>query len=265
MKIVIPDLIWGVPEKYWQELRSMGADVYTDPVTDQAEAIARIKDAEIITINYFDGNKALIDAAPNLKYIVAPAVGYDWIDTSYAARKNITVVNCPTFVPLPVAEHAMALLLTMAKRLPEIRTDIQSGIWTPNHYVSFELAGKNLGLLGYGNIGKHIERMAVGFGMTVSHTNSKSTAGDIDQLFQSSDVVCLCLPLTSETRHIVGARRLKMLKKTAYLINVARGAIIDQTALLESLTHNDFAGAGLDVFDGEPGNRELCRSKSGNW
>ena len=252
MKIVIPDRIWGIPEKYWDELRAMGAEVYTDSVANQDEAIARIKDAEIITVNYFKGNQRLIDAAPNLKYMVAPAVGYDWIDTSYAASKGITVVNCPTFVPLPVAEHAMALLLALAKRLPEAHTDMQSGLWNPNKYVNFELAGKKLGLLGYGNIGKNIERMATGFGMEVSHTNSQSTPDEIDQVFQTSDVICLCLPLTPETRGMVDARRLQMLKKTAYLINIARGPIIDQTALLESLSANQFAGAGLDVFDGEP-------------
>lgn len=258
MKIVIPDHIWGIPEKYWDELRAMGAEVYTDSVANQDEAIARIKDAEIITVNYFKGDSRLIDAAPNLKYMIAPAVGYDWIDTSYAASKGITVVNCPTFVPLPVAEHAMALLLALAKRLPEARTDMQSGLWDPNKYINFELAGKKLGLLGYGNIGKNIERMAIGFSMTVSHTNSKSTPEEIDRIFQTSDVVCLCLPLTSETRGMVDRRRLNMLKESAYLINVARGPIIDQAALLDVLSTKQFAGAGLDVFNGEPSaNKEL--------
>lgn len=253
MKIVIPDLIWGVPEKYWDQLRAMDADVYTDSISGQSEAAKRIKDAEIITINYFTGDKELIDAAPNLKYIVAPAVGYDWIDVEYAKTRGIKVVNCPTFVPLPVAEHAMALLLTLAKRLPEARSDMQSGIWEPNNYESFELANKKMGLVGYGHIGKHIEKMAEGFGMTVNHTNSKSTPEEVDELFRSSDVICLCLPLTPETRHMVDARRLHMLRKTAYLINVARGAIVDQAELIQALQRGDFAGAGLDVFEGEPG------------
>ncbi|MDB5176317.1 MAG: glycerate dehydrogenase [Candidatus Saccharibacteria bacterium] len=252
MKIVIPDKIAGVPDKYWEQLRAMGAEVYTDSVT-QAEATERVKNAEIITVNYFDGDKDLIDAAPNLKYIIAPAVGYEWIDTAYAASKGIKVLNCPTFVPVPVAEHAMAFLLALAKHLPEARADMQSGEWSSNKYVNFELAGKKLGLLGYGNIGKNIERMTTGFGMTVSYTNSKSTPEQIDQLFQTSDVVCLCLPLTSDTHHMVDARRLKLLKQSAYLINVARGAIIDQAALLEALKQKQFAGAGMDVFEDEPG------------
>lgn len=253
MKIVIPDLIWGVPETYWETLRALGADVYIDSVTSQAQAAERVKDAEIITVNYFDGDKDLIDAAPNLKYIVSPAVGYDWIDTMYARSKGITVVNCPTFVPLPVAEHAMAMLLTLAKRLPEAGSDMQQGIWTPNDYVSFELSGKRLGLIGYGNIGKHVERMAQGFNMIVEHVNSSSTQAEIDQLVAQSDVIVLCLPLTDQTRNMIDERRISMMKPTSYLINVARGAITDQTALLTALRDRRIAGAGLDVFTGEPG------------
>ena len=253
MKIVITDLIWGVPEKYWDALRDMGGKVYYDTPKSQSEAAERIKDAEIITINYFDGDKELIDAAPNLKYIIAPAVGYDWIDTAHAASKGIKVLNCPTFVPLPVAEHAMALLLTLAKRLPEAHADMKQGTWAPNDYVSFELSGKKMGLIGYGNIGKHIEKMATGFGMTFGYVNSTSTSDELDDLLKTSDVVCLCLPLNEKTRSMIDRRRLGLLKKSTFLINVARGAIIDQAALLEALQNKAFAGAGLDVFDGEPG------------
>jgi phosphoglycerate dehydrogenase-like enzyme len=252
MRIVIPDPIWGIPDKYWEQLRVLGAQIYTDPVSNQQEAAERIKEAEIITVNYFDGDKQLLDAAPNLKYIVSPAVGYDWIDAAYAATKGIKVLNCPTFVPLPVAEQAMALLLALAKRLPEARADMQQGRWQSNKYVGFELSGKKLGLVGYGNIGKHLERMATGFGMQVSYVNSTSSPDDLDQLLQNSDVVCLCLPLTDRTHHLLDRRRLQLLKKSAYLINVARGAIVDQAALLECLQQGDLAGAGLDVFEGEP-------------
>lgn len=238
---------------YWQQLRDMGADVYEDSISSQEEAAVRIKDAEIITVNYFDGDKELIDAAPNLKYIISPAVGYEWVDTSYARSKGIAVLNCPTFVPLSVAEHAMALLLGVAKKLPQAQAAMRKGRWSPNDFTSFELAGKRLGLVGYGHIGKHIERMAQGFGMTVAYTNSKSTPEEIDQLFRDCDVVCLCLPLTDATRHLVDERRLDMLKPSAYLINIARGAIVDQAALLQALKQKKFAGAGLDVFEGEPG------------
>lgn len=253
MKIVIPDLIWGIPSKYWDELRSIGAEVYDDYPQNREILLERIKDAEVMTINYFDGDKELIDSLPNLKYIISPAVGYDWIDAEYAKSKGVRVLNCPTFVPLAVAEHAMALLLTLAKRIPEAQSDMKNGLWAPNDYVAFELSGKKLGLVGYGNIGKHLEKMASGFGMSVEHVNSQSTASELDDLLATSDVVCLCLPLNEKTMGLIDGRRLGLLKKTAYLINVARGAIIDQGALLECLQNNTFAGAGLDVFDGEPG------------
>jgi len=252
MKIVIPDPIWGIPEKYWDQLRGLGADVYKELPTDQAETARRIKDAEIITVNYLDGNRQLIDAAPHLKYIVSPAVGYEWIDIGYATSKGIKVLNCPTFVPLSVAEHALALLFALARRLPEARADLEKGIWLSNKYTGMEVAGKTLGLVGYGNVGHHLERMVKGLGMKVIWVNSKSTAVEIDDLLRASDVVCLCLPLNKSTHHMIDKRRLGLLKKTAYLLNVARGAIVDQAALLEALQGQDFAGAGLDVFEGEP-------------
>ncbi len=253
MKIVIPDLIWGVPSQYWDELRSIGAEVYDDYAQNRENLLERIKDAEIMTINYFEGDKELIDSLPKLKYIISPAVGYDWIDAEYAKSKGVKVLNCPTFVPLAVAEHAMALLLTLAKRIPEAHGSMKNGLWAPNDYVGFELSGKKLGLVGYGNIGKYLDKMASGFGMSVEHVDSKSSSSELDELLALSDVVCLCLPLDEKTRGLIDGRRLGLLKKTAYLINVARGAIIDQGALLESLQNNTIAGAGLDVFVGEPG------------
>jgi len=162
------------------------------------------------------------------------------------------VLNCPTFVPLSVAEHALALLFALARRLPEARADLEKGIWLSNKYTGMEVAGKTLGLVGYGNVGHHLERMVKGLGMKVIWVNSKSTAVEIDDLLRASDVVCLCLPLNKSTHHMIDKRRLGLLKKTAYLLNVARGAIVDQAALLEALQGQDFAGAGLDVFEGEP-------------
>lgn len=253
MKIVLPDPIAFIPEKYFDQLRTLEAKIYEDLPKTQDEIISRIKDAEVITANYIDITPEIIDAAPNLKYIVSPAVGYDWIDVGYAAQKGIKVINCPTFVPLPVAEHAMAMIFVLAKRLIEASSDLRNSIWDSNKYVAVELAGKKLGLVGHGNIGKNLERMAQGMGLEVNYINSTSTPDDIDNLLKNSDFVCVCLPLNERTRHLIDDRRLKLLKKTAYLINVARGAIIDQKALIESLKRRDFAGAGLDVYEGEPG------------
>jgi D-3-phosphoglycerate dehydrogenase len=255
MKIVIPDPIRSIPDSDKEKLREMGAIVHTTVPKDQNEIIERIKDAEIITANYIDIDKELIDAAQNLKYIIAPAVGYDWIDVDYAAAKGIKVLNCPTFVPLPVAEFAMALLLSLGKRINDADRDLKKGIWEGMNYQGFELDGKTMGIVGHGNIGKKLQHMAEAFGMKVIYTDSKSTPEELDQLMKDSDVVCLACPLRNNTRGMIDMRRLKMLKKTAYLINVARGAVIDQKALITCLKEKSFAGAGLDVFDGEPPNQ----------
>jgi len=245
MKIVILDRIAYIPENYIDALKELGADIYDDTPKETEEIKQRVAEAEIITANYITVTPEIIDAAPKLKYIISPAVGYDWIDASYATQKNIKVINCPTFVPLTVAEHAMALIFALAKRLLIIVPELKSGVWDANTHIGMELSGKKLGLVGYGNIGKNLEKIANGMGLQVSYVNSRSTPGELDALLKSSDIVCLCLPLNDKTHHLIDARRLKLLKKTAYLVNVARGAIIDQKALIESLKNQDFAGAGL--------------------
>ena len=250
MKIVIPDPI-RIPEAIKDKLRAHGADVYDDLPETQAEVVERIKDAEIITANYFTVDKDLIDAAPKLKYIIVPSVGYDWVDHQYAAARGIKLINCPTFITLSVAEHTMALIFSLARHVVQANVDLREGIWSPADYEGVELGGKKLGLVGYGNIGQNVERMAKGIGMTTVHVNSKSTPAEIDELIVSSDVVVLCLPLNKTTRHMIDQRRLGLLKKQALLINVARGAIIDQLALVTALKNNQFAGAGLDVFENE--------------
>lgn len=251
MKIVIADVI-GIPQAIKDELRKLGATVHDDRPDNKDEVIERMKDAEIITANYVAIDKEVIDAAAHLKYIIVPAVGYDWVDHEYATVKGIKVINCPTYVSLAVAEHTIALMLALARRLLESNADFKRGKWDPNYYAGFELAGKKLGLVGYGNIGENVERLAKGLGMQVNHTDSQSSDSELDALIRESDVICLCLPLNKATRHLIDARRLSLLKKDAYLINVARGAIVDQKALIKALKNNQFAGAGLDVYDGEP-------------
>lgn len=250
MKIVIPDHIEISPEAA-ERIHQLPAQMYDD-VPDEAELINRIKDAEIITANYVDITPAIIDAAPKLKYIIVPAVGYEWVDHQYAATKGIKVLNCPTHNSQAVAELAVGLMFAVARRVVEANASLRSGAWQGKDYEGLELSGKKLGLVGYGNIGKRVEQMAQGLGMTVEHTNSKSSPEDIDKLLSESDVVTLCLPLNATTKGIINADRLALLKPTAILINVARGAVVDQAALVARLKDQAIAGAGLDVFNDEP-------------
>ena len=251
MKVVIPDPI-DLPADAIERLKRLPATVYEDVPADEAELISRVKDAEVITANYVDLTRAVIDGALKLKYIVVPAVGYEWVDYEYAASKGIKVLNCPTNNSRAVAEHAVALMFAVARHLGDASTDLRAGNWDPNAFRGMELGGKQLGLVGNGNISQNIRPMADGLGMQVKSVNSKNSAEELDDLLRSSDVVVLCLPLNSHTKGIIDERRLALLKPTAILVNVARGGVVDQEALVKILHGRKIAGAGLDVFDGEP-------------
>ncbi|QQS20001.1 glycerate dehydrogenase [Candidatus Saccharibacteria bacterium] len=250
MKIVLPDKI-NISSDYKNMIRELGAEVFED-LPDNNELKKRIADAEIITASYVDITPDVIDAAPNLRYIVVPAVGFEWVDTKYAASKGITTLNCPTFNSQAVAEHAMTLLMAANRNLIVGIDELRAGKWSPQTLIGYELDSKKLGLIGYGNVGTRIEKISIGLGMSVSYTNSKSTSDEVDELLSSSDFIIICAPLNDGTRNLVDDRRLKLLKQTAILVNVGRGAVIDQNALIELLKNKMIRGAGLDVFDGEP-------------
>lgn len=251
MKIIFPDRI-DLDEPSKQKFQAMGVQMYDDTPSDEATIIERIKDAEIITANFIDITSNTIDAAPNLKYIISSAVGYEWIDYKYAAGKGIKVLNCPTQNAEAVAEHALALMLAVAHRAAEADLDLQHGNWSQQRLIGVELSNRKLGLVGYGKIGKLIEQKVSGLNMQVSHVNSSSSPEEIDALLQDSDVVCLCLSLNETSKGMIDERRLGLLKKDAIFINVARGALIDQAALIKLLKECAIRGAGLDVFMDEP-------------
>lgn len=234
------------------KFEAMGVQMYDDIPSDEAVIIERTKDAEIITANFIDITNRAIDAAPNLKYIISPAVGYESIDYKHAASKGIRVLNCPTQNAEAVAEHALTLMLAVAHRITEANLDLQQHNWNQQKFVGVELSHKKLGLIGYGKIGKLIEQKVAGLDMQVSHIKSSSSAEEIDALLQDSDVVCLCLALNETSKGMIDERRLRLLKREAILVNVARAAILDQAALVGLLETSAIRGAGLDVFLDEP-------------
>lgn len=245
MTIVFPDHI-NLDGSARQKLEAMGVKMYDDTPSDE-----RIRDAEIITANFIDITPAIIDAAPKLKCIISPAVGYDWIDHAYAASKGIQILNCPTQNAAAVAEHAIGLIFSVARRITEADLSLRKGEWRQQEFMGIELNHRKLGLVGYGKIGKLVEQKAAALGMQVTHVNSSSSAEALDTLLQTSDVVCLCLPLNDFTKDIMDKRRLGLLKKDTIFINVARGALVDQAVLLELLKNGSIRGAGLDVFMNE--------------
>jgi len=251
MKIVIVDKV-DISLEAICEITKLGDVEIFDDLPEESIIMERIKNAEVITANYVEINRDIIDSAANLKYIIVPAVGYEWVDHKYAATKGIKVINCPTHNSQAVAEHALGLLFAVARPIAKSQDSLRAGKWSPKDFKAIEVQGKKLGLIGHGNIGRRIEQMAKGLGMMTSYIDSRSSNKDVDKLVKRSDVVMVCSALNDSTHKLLDARRIKMMNQDTILINVARGAIVDTKALMDALRHNSIWGAGLDVFDDEP-------------
>jgi phosphoglycerate dehydrogenase-like enzyme len=200
----------------------------------------------------------LIDHALNLRLIGRAGAGFENIDVIHAQEKEVAVLNCPDANTLAVAEHTMGLLLSLARRLPRAYTSLMAGQWDSQSLIGTGLSGKTLGIVGFGRIGREVAIRAEAFGMKLlvnepSVTPELRLQGnvqrvDLDEMLHRADFISLHVPLRHETRHIIGAAQLAKMKPTAYLINTARGGLIDEAALLEALADGRLAGAALDVF-----------------
>lgn len=211
-------------------------------------------------------DKEVIDANPHLKVISNYAVGYDNIDVEYATRKGIPVCHTPCREATDaVAEHTLALLFGLAKRLYESNAYIREGkwqSWAPSLLLGTLLRGKTLGLIGLGRIGGGVAERAQCLGMKVIYHDvirnreMEKKSGlkfvSMKTVLKNSDFISLHVPLLPSTYHLIGARELKTMKKTACLINTARGPVVDEKALIEALERKQIAGAGLDVYEQEP-------------
>lgn len=203
--------------------------------------------------------------APRLKIIASYGVGYDNIDLAAAQRRGIVVTNNPTPVLEPTAEHAYALMLAVAHRIPECDRDLRRGEakWGIMDNLGTSLYGKTLGIVGMGRIGKALRRYAAASRMRVLYYNRRPLPAeeeraleveyaDFDTLLRESDIVSVHTPLTDESRHLFGPEQFRRMKSTALLVNTARGAVVDNAALAEALRSGEIAGAALDVFENEP-------------
>lgn len=248
MKVVIPDLI-TLSKEDRKKLESIpGIKIYDDVINDPKVIRQRIKDAEIVTANFIDLTGEIIQSCSSLKYIISPAKGYEWIDVKSATAKGIKVLNCPTFNAQAVAEHAIALMFAVKRKIVQANSSILTGEYNPKRFAGSEIQGKRLVTIGHGQIGKRILKMAKGLGMTTDFADSKTKSSELDKLISSADVLVLCLPLNDKTRGIINKSRLSLLKKDSILINVARGLVIDQKNLYKVLKKKMIAGAGIDTF-----------------
>jgi D-3-phosphoglycerate dehydrogenase len=238
------------------------SDSYAIPIL-----LPQIADAEVLVVSCFAQAPAtLIEAGRRLRGIVKYGVGVDNIDLAAAAKRGIPVANCPDYGSGTVADHAFAMLIALARRLTLQDAEFRSRgwYWPDERYCAVDLEGKTLGIIGFGRIGRKMAQRAAGFEMNVvahdPYVDIESvTAGachvqpaSLYELLAASDFVSVHCVLTPETRRLVGERELRAMKPSAYLIDVSRGAIIDEPALVRALREGWIAGVGLDVFEDEP-------------
>jgi D-3-phosphoglycerate dehydrogenase len=208
-------------------------------------------------------DRALIDRASHLRLVARPGTGLDNVDVEYAKSKGITVVNSPESLVEAVSEHVTLLMLALSRRLVKADETTKAGKWEKNTLMGTELRGKVLGIVGLGRIGKRIAEIAGTLGMSVLVYDVIVIPPDViselrcrivslDELFSSADFITLHVPMTEETRHLVGTSRLGQMKKGSFLINTSRGGVVDEESLARALEEGRIGGAALDVFEHEP-------------
>jgi len=241
------------------------ADVIRSENNHEQTLAREAENVDLIIVSCFTKITAtVLEGAKNLKAVLKYGVGVDNIDLDAATQKGILVINCPEYGSDTIAEHAFALMICLAKKLLHIDALMREKgwLWSLPEFLGTDLFGKTLGLIGFGRIGRAMANKALGFGMKLNIYDPyvipdlvrdfKAEFVSLNTLLQTSDVVTLHCILTSETENLIGAAELKKMKKSAFLIDVSRGAIIEEKALLTALQENWIAGAGLDVFAEEP-------------
>lgn len=236
---------------------------------DEATMIPAVKGATVLMITYGSVTDAVFRAgAPTLKSVIKMGTGIDSICFEAAKAHNVRVANCPEYAKNAVAENAFMLMINCLKKFIPIHNAMQKSGWTgaTEDIKSTELFGKTVGLIGFGHINSRVAKMCHGFGMTVQaydpgagfeamQSMGVRKCDDLGVLAETSDVVMICVPLNADTHHIIDVGFLNRMKRSAFVINVGRGATIDEPALLQALKNKQISGCGLDVFSQEPLNR----------
>ena len=266
MNIVILDAFTANPgDLSWAELERLGSVTVYDR-TAAADTVTRCLDADIVLTNKVCLGRQEVERLPRLKYIGVLATGYNVVDIAAASQRGIVVTNVPAYSTDSVAQMVFAHLLTVTNRAEHYARQVRQGRWSASTDFCFwdspltELSGKTFGIVGLGHIGQQVARIAQGFGMHVVASTSKSAGqlppgvgkAALSELFSLSDVLSLHCPLTIDTRHLVNARTLAMMKPSAILINTGRGPLIDDAALAEALQQGKIYAAGIDVLTQEP-------------
>lgn len=247
----------------FSSIKSLGEYISYDN-SSEGEAIQRAADADCIITNKVPIGRDEMVSLKNLKLVTVIATGYNVIDINAAKKHGLRVCNVPGYAADTVPQHAFALILNLATGAYRYHADVMDGEWgradsfTLLRYQTFELAGKTIGIIGFGSIGRGVARIAEAFGMRVlaydaleiEHERYKNTS--LDMLLRDSDVITVHSPLTEETRNLIDANAISKMKKSAILINTARGGIVNEDALAKALNSGAIAGAGVDVLTVEP-------------
>lgn len=247
-----------------EPIRKCG-ELITYPTSTHQQALDRVHDAEVIITNKVVIDEELLEAAPSLKLICEAATGVNNIDLAAAEKRGIPVRNVAGYSTDAVVQLTFALLLQLVCHTGKHDGWIKDGdysrspIFTDTSAPFMELSGKTMGIIGMGTIGQKVALIATAFGMKVKYFSTSGTSHcsdypsvPLEELLAASDVVSIHAPLNERTRGLIGARELKMMKRTAYIINIGRGGIVGEAALADAISNEIIAGAGLDVFVKEP-------------
>ena len=245
-------------------LMEAGFDVDLKTSITGPELVERVKDFDAIVVrSRTKVTREVIEASGRLRAVARAGVGMDNVDLEAAKEREVEVLNSPEAPSNAVAELVLGLMLSLARRIPLGDASMKRGEWIKRRLTGFELEGKTLGIVGFGRIGYNLARKAKAMGMRVvtdasieklmrfvEETGAESVP--LEDLLKESDFVSIHVPLRPQTRHMIGARELETMKDGAYLINAARGGVVDEDALREALVRGKLAGAALDVFENEP-------------
>jgi D-3-phosphoglycerate dehydrogenase len=264
LHVLITDYAWPALDIERNLLKAVDAELIVAETGEEAELIGLAPPADAILTNWKRVTPAVLDAAPRCRIVSRYGIGLDNIAVEHATELGILVTNCPDFCLEEVSDHVMALLLACARRIPKYNRLVHEGVWNvkAGHPLP-RLRGQTLGLVGFGNTARAVVPKAAGFGLRIlayarrpaaefAAEPSVTITSDLGTLLRESDYISLHLPATPQTRHLIDAQALRQMKPSAYLINTARGAVIDETALVQALTEGWIAGAALDVLTQEP-------------
>ena len=245
----------AVPAEYLDQIRAAGIELACRKCKSPEEVEAFSQDADLVWM--FGPNPGLtgdvLKRLPKCKGIFRSGSGLDALPCAEAKALGIAVLNTPESIAECVAEHAVSLLFALIRQIPQLDKSVRNGEWAGTSFLKWHISGRTLGLVGYGRIARNVEMMVSGFRMRVIHYDPFSPRSiPLDDLLAQSDYVSLHCPLTDDTRHLIDARRLALMKPNALLVNTSRGPVIDEAALIQALKDGQIGGAALDVLCEEP-------------